>query len=120
MGSGASGSKPEITAIPQDFGIHIYIYPPRNRRMSRASKGVQKVLECKYCLDKRLMSKVDGTAVKGTINTSWILHKSKLLHQADELVENATAVWPNKSSRDHILILSYERVKMAESSKYAL
>ena len=50
--------------------------------------------------------------VKGAINTSWILHKSKLLlHQADELVEKATAV------RDHILkgiLRNTECVKMAD------
>ena len=119
--SGASGSKPVITAIPQDFGIHIYTTQEIEGRVGLA-KEYRKYWNEKareYCLDKRLMSKMDGTAVKGAINTSWILHKSKLLlHQADELVEKATAVWPNKASRDHILkgiLRNTERVKMADS-----
>ena len=47
------------------------------------------------------------------INTSWTLHKSKiLLHQ---LVGEANGVWTNDASRDHVLkpILRSERVKMA-------
>ena len=62
---------------------------------------------------------MDGTAVKGAINMTWTLHKSKLLlHQADELVDKAPAVWPNKASRDHILkgiLRNTERVKTADS-----
>ena len=121
VGSGVSGSKPEITAIPQDFGIHIYTPQEIEGRVGLA-KEYRKYWNAKakkYCLDKRLMSKMDCTAVKGAINTSWILHKSKLpLHQADELVDKAPAVWPNKASRDHILkgiLCNTERVKTADS-----
>ena len=121
VGSRASGFKPVITAIPQDFGIHIYTAQEIEGRVG-LTKEYRKYWNAKakeYCLDKRLMSKMDGTAVKGAINTSWILHKSKLLlHQADELVEKATAVWPNKATRDHILKgiqRNTERVKIADS-----
>ena len=88
--------------------MFIYIPPPQEiEGRVGLTKEYRKYWNAKakeYCLDKRLMSKMDGTAVKGAINTSWILHKSKLLlHQADELVEKKTAVWPNKRSSKHAL-----------------
>ena len=52
--SGASGSKPVITAIPQDFGIHIYTTQEIQGRLGLA-KEYRKYWNEKareYCLDK--------------------------------------------------------------------
>lgn len=119
--SGSSTSRPLTTTIPEDFGIHIY-----STREIEGQTGLTKeyrkfwnVKAKEFCQDKRITSKMDGTAIKGAINTSWTLHKSNLLmHQAAEIENQATAVWTNPASREHNLKgiqHNKERVKTADA-----
>ena len=119
--SEASGSKPLTTAIPEDFGIHIYS-TTEIEGQTGLIKEYRKFWNAKakeYCQDKRITSKMDGIAIKGAINTSWTLHKSNILiHQAAEIEDKATAAQTNQASRDYILKgiqHNTERVKTADA-----
>ena len=120
----ASGSKLAIstTAIPQDFGVHVYT----SKEIEGAKGFIQdyrrfwnaKVYEISK--DKRLTSRVDEGSIKGAINSSWTLHKSNLLlHQARQLEEKSKLIWMAEVTRLHRLqpvVQNVERVKTGRCS----
>lgn len=112
-------STKRTTVLPQDFGIHVY-----TTQEIEHSKGLMKeyrkfwnAKSMEYCKEKRVTSKMDGAAIKGAINTSWLLHKSTLLEfQSQQIEERAAAVY-SKASIDHILApikRNLDRVKIAK------
>ena len=122
-GSKASGSKPAVTttAIPQDFGIHVYT----SKEVEGAKGFIQEYRKFwntkahEICKDRRLTSKMDEGSIKGAINSSWTLHKSNLLlHQARQLEEKSKLVWTDEVARSYKLKpveRNVERVKMADA-----
>ena len=118
--SGAVASKPLTTPIPELFGIHIYstIEIEGQTGLTKEYRKFWNVKAMEYCQHKRVTSKMDGTAIKGAINTSWTLHKSKILiHKAAEIEDKATAIWTNPGSRDHILKGIEKKQRTCENSR---
>ena len=119
-GSSASTSSTKATTVlPQDFGIHVYTTQEieQSKGLIKEYRKFWNAKSIEYCKDKRVTSKMDGAAIKGAINTSWLLQKSMLLEfQSQQIEERAQTVY-SKSSIDHVLApikRNLDRVKIAK------
>ena len=105
--------------LPQDFGIHVYTTQEieQSKGLIKEYRKFWNAKSIEYCRDKRVTSKMDGAAIKGAINTSWLLHKSMLLELQSQQIEGRAAGVYSKKSIDHMLApikRNLDRVKIAK------